>query len=528
MKKTLLIKEIIIIVCFVLFVSPLLEAQTKKIKRPNSRVGIASVDNFVKESFDLYDKVYKYDGYASSGTPLEDEDVDVLEEALTEMSSLSESAPSILNDLEGVGVLKQGKATLQINRAKKALKYSIETAKELLLGKKERDSEDDENDSVSKDNTDEESNDDSNKNKNVDENDNENREDSRLENETSNISDGIEVYSKYDFVPGDKIIFFDDFFYDFIGDFPSKWNTNGSGEVVKVNKVKGKWLELKPGYGLYFIPDINALPDNFSIEFDILTSGINKNTSSTARMHVYLSDNLKFNEGLEHYVEVSIPFGQYAPFAFRAKNYFNRGGGDINSQMRADIRDEILNQPHIAISVTKKRFRLWVNEVKYIDIPRFIEVENVLNHIKFHINNFKDGEERVFISNIKVAEGGVDLRRKLMTDGKISTNGILFDSGSANIQPQSLGIIRQISQVLLQDESIKLNIIGHTDSDGTDNDNLILSKARADAVKEVLISIYQISADRLTTEGKGESQPIEDNATTDGKAQNRRVEFVKI
>ena len=115
-----------------------------------------------------------------------------------------------------------------------------------------------------------------------------------------------------------------------------------------------------------------------------------------------------------------------------------------------------------------------------------------------------------------------------MSEGRISTNGILFDSGSANIQPQSYGIIRQISQVLMQDESISLNIIGHTDSDGSDEGNLKLSKARAEAVKQALISIYKISGDRLETEGKGESEPVGDNNTSDGKAQNRRVEFVKM
>lgn len=115
-----------------------------------------------------------------------------------------------------------------------------------------------------------------------------------------------------------------------------------------------------------------------------------------------------------------------------------------------------------------------------------------------------------------------------MSEGKISTNGILFDSGSANIQPQSLGIVRQISQVLMQDESIKLNIVGHTDSDGSDDSNLKLSKDRAQAVKDALVNIYNIAADRLTTEGKGETEPVADNGTADGKAQNRRVEFVKI
>ncbi len=475
--------------------------QTKQLKRPKSSIGISSVDNFVTQSFDLYDKVYKYDGYAATGTPLDDEDIDVLEDALDDLSGLSDSAPDILGDIEGLSVFKQAKAALQINKAKKALKYSIKTAKELLLGQRKHDKKEDDSGDTSA---------------------------SEEESNNSNISDNLEIYSKFDYVPGDKLLFFDDFSQDFIGDFPARWNTNGSGEVVKINKVDGNWLQLKSGYNLLYIPDITSLPEDYTIEFDVIIQGITKNTSSTARLSVILSDDDKFKKGAEHYVEVTIPFGQYGAFDFRAMNYFNRGSGDINSSIKADVRDDVLNKPHFSISVTKKRYRLWLNEVKYIDIPRFIQELNVLNHIKFHINNFKDGKERLFISNLKVAKGGVDLRRKLLSEGKISTNGILFDTGSANIKPQSYGIIRQISQVLMQDESIKLNIIGHTDSDGNNDPNLKLSKSRANAVKEALIKVYKISDDRLQTDGKGDTEPIDDNNTTSGKAQNRRVEFVKI
>src|SRR5690606_38864441 len=105
---------------------------------------------------------------------------------------------------------------------------------------------------------------------------------------SSNVSDNLQVYSKYDFVPGDKVMFFDDFSQDFVGDFPSKWNTNASGEVVKINNVEGNWFEFKPGYGIYYIPDVNSHPEDYSIEFDIVTQGVDKNTSSVARMNLTL------------------------------------------------------------------------------------------------------------------------------------------------------------------------------------------------------------------------------------------------
>lgn len=336
----------------------------------------------------------------------------------------------------------------------------------------------------------------------------------------------IRVYSKFDFVPGDKQLFFDDFSNDFVGDFPAKWNTNGSGEVVTVNDSPEKWFELIPGWATFYIPDVPTLPKEYTIEFDLLTAGLDPKTSSTAGISLSLSDDPKFQAG-QHYINVWLPVGQYGAFDIRVKNYARAIGSEINNAIRADIRKAVLDRPHISIAVNDQRFRLWVNENKYVDIPRFIPEGNMLSTLKFNVNNLKDGKERIFITNLKVAEGGIDLRRKLISEGKISTNGILFDSGSANIQPQSMGIIRQISQVLQQETGMNLKIVGHTDADGNNDANMELSKKRAEAVKKALVSVYNISSNRLLTEGKGESEPVAANDTTDGKAQNRRVEFIK-
>lgn len=500
--------------CIFLFTVNETIAQTKKLKRPSSTVGISSVDNFVRESFNIYDKVYMYDGYAASGKSLDDSDIDVLEQAIDNITGLLDSAPHILSDLDEKSVLKQSKATLQINRSKKALKYSLKIAKELLSGKRKKDKEE-ETDTISSQETD---------NNTKDQSENINNQNSQLP--PPNISDNLEVYSKFDYVPGDKILFFDDYANDFIGDFPAKWNTNGSGEVVTVGSSKQRWLGILSGYKTYYVPDVPSLPEEYTIEFDILTSGLDKQTSSTAILQVMLSDDSSFGAG-NNYIRTNLPFCQYSAIGIRIQNYINRGQkeGAINNVVTADIRKAVLNKPHISIAVNKQRFRLWVNQKKYIDVPR--GVPNGLTSLKFEANNLKDGKERIFITNLKVAEGGVDLRRKLLSEGKISTNGILFDSGSANIQPQSMGIIRQISQVLQQDGTIKLKIVGHTDADGNDATNMELSKKRAAAVKDALVKVYKVASDRLQAEGKGETQPIGDNSTTDGKAQNRRVEFIK-
>ena len=499
---------------------PFAEAQKKKrLKRPSSRVGIYSVDSFVQNSFDIYDKVYMYDGYAEQGKSLSDDDIDVLERALDDLSALSESAPDILSDLDGANALKKAKATLQINRAKKALSYSIKTAKRLLSENK-KDDESGEEDTETGDDDDAASG-----NGSTSGSDGTSENETEEAQEVSNVSDDLEAISKFDFVPGDKLLFFDDFSQDFIGDFPSKWNTNGSGEVVKFDQVEGKWFQLKSGYGLLYLPLMDALPEEYTIEFDLLVQGIDRQTSSTAMIYTYISDNNTFKDNSDH-LFTALPLGQYGAFNIRVTN--RDKVNPINTALNADIRADVLNKPHISIAVNKKRFRLWVNQTKHVDIPQFIYAPDKLKYLKFNLKGFKEGKEKVFISNLKVAEGGVDLRRKLMAEGRISTNGILFDSGSANIKPQSYGIIRQISQVLMQDNNIRLNIIGHTDADGSDDTNMKLSKDRADAVRNALISIYKVPGDRLSTEGKGETEPVADNSTSDGKAQNRRVEFVKM
>jgi len=336
----------------------------------------------------------------------------------------------------------------------------------------------------------------------------------------------IEVYSKFDYVPGDKPLFFDDFSNDFIGDFPSRWNTNGGGEVVSTNNSEGKWLELISGYNIYFIPDVPKLPEEYTIEFDIMALGLDRKTSSNAKLRIALSDDDKFKSG-GNFVHADIPFCQHSPTGIAMANHINNQR-EIYSVVKADLRDEIMAGPHISIAVNKQRFRLWINEEKHIDIPRIVPQGGILSTLKFNLNSFKVGKERIFISNLQVAEGGLDLRRKLISEGEVSTNGILFDAGSANIQPKSMGIIRQISQVLQQENGMNLIIIGHTDADGSDDDNLSLSQKRAESVKEALVKVYGIAENRLQTEGKGESDPVGDNNTSDGKAQNRRVVFKKI
>jgi outer membrane protein OmpA-like peptidoglycan-associated protein len=121
-----------------------------------------------------------------------------------------------------------------------------------------------------------------------------------------------------------------------------------------------------------------------------------------------------------------------------------------------------------------------------------------------------------------------DTRSKLLTDGKLITRGITFDVGSDKIKPESYGVLKEIAQILTENPTVKIKIVGHTDSDGDANKNLELSKKRADAISKVLSKEFKIDASRMQTDGQGATEPSEPNTTPQGKANNRRVEFIKL
>jgi len=334
------------------------------------------------------------------------------------------------------------------------------------------------------------------------------------------------VNTKFDYVPGEILMVSENFEQDAIGDFPSRWNTDGTGEVVTFGNSNEKWFMMRSGSD--YIPDLpRELPEEYTIEFDVVARGLSDSTVSTTVLEVILDDNNAFQQG-RNYAKIRIPFCQYHPVGFYVHNAIENRAS-INNQIEGDIRQQVLNRPHISIAVNKTRFRLWVNEKKYIDIPRLMPPGNTIKYLKFRTYYFDEARgEDLFMRNLKIAEGGLDLRDQLLKEGTVSTTGILFQVNSAYIQPESYGVIRQIALAMQENTSMKLNIIGHTDSDGSDTDNLSLSQQRAEAVKTALVNDFDIATDRLSVEGKGESQPVAENDSPEGKAANRRVEFVSL
>ena len=185
----------------------------------------------------------------------------------------------------------------------------------------------------------------------------------------------------------------------------------------------------------------------------------------------------------------------------------------------------------VSIWRQKGRLRLYINETKILDIPQAFDTKLKYNSFKFSTrfqNIVKNADDEFMISNIRYAVAGEDTRSKLITEGRFVTNGILFEVNSENIKPESGAVLKEIATTLQENPTIRVKIIGHTDSDGSDIANLSLSQKRANAVKIALSSFYGIDISRFEIEGKGESQPLNKNETPEEKAQNRRVEFIKL
>ena len=145
----------------------------------------------------------------------------------------------------------------------------------------------------------------------------ENKEESVTDNSKTPVAPVFTSYSKYDFIPGESIFFFDDFDKDAIGDFPVLWNTNGSGEITNLSLFPGKWLKMN-GSGT-FIPSIKyPFPENFTIEFDLILVKCN-----SVLLALYGANNPKdFNEGgaIPGYGGIKIDLGEnygYSNYAER-------------------------------------------------------------------------------------------------------------------------------------------------------------------------------------------------------------------
>lgn len=331
------------------------------------------------------------------------------------------------------------------------------------------------------------------------------------------------------FTRGSKILFQDNFEKDALGDFPARWASNLGGELKKLKGFDEKYLKV-PALAVVNLIQTKPLPKNFTLEFDIILPAD----------QAYACPGFNFGEKVEPGMSFllaprkAIHFDLLKSDRSGYKNQLRYGTNAMNNTLKKiDYTPESNKKIHWAFEINNTRIRLFIDGKKQLDLPG--------NYLPSYSNQFyfssvttgwpESKTSYFYISNFVLAETGTDARslilKEILEKGSISTNAITFEVNSDKITTESEATIKQFADALKESPTLKLKIIGHTDSDGDDAKNLILSKKRAAAVKAKLTQMG-INSERLSTDGKGETQPIGDNKTADGKAKNRRVEFVKM
>jgi len=321
------------------------------------------------------------------------------------------------------------------------------------------------------------------------------------------VSEDMQLFTKYDFIPGNKVLYYDDMANEEVGEFPYRWNLiRGVFEVVKLG---GEFWIMATDDGKIAPKYPKApLPDKYTAELEFYDHG---------------SDHRSNFFQLDWVDQKGNPIGY---FIMQGKAATSVG---IKGRTMADKRlpKEIGKGVHIMrVMATTRSIKCYVDEERVANIPK-VEDFNPYG-FQFYFRPYSDQVDPTLFRGFRFAEGGKTMREQLDETGKIVTHGILFDSGSWTIKGQSYKTLKEIGELLTEDTSLRLSIEGHTDSDGDDASNNELSQKRAESVRTYLSSTYDISGDRLEAKGWGESKPIDTNNTSEGKANNRRVELVKL
>lgn len=332
----------------------------------------------------------------------------------------------------------------------------------------------------------------------------------------------LAAYSKYDFVPGDKVILFEDFSQDAVGDFPALWTTDVSGEINTVNIAPGNWFNLNSHEGTYWFMNDIDFPKNFILEMDIIPK------KDGGR---FAADIVFFGETSHSEMDKNGDPGICGLHVSVMKNIWETSGYKKGSQEKLKgsstnnlVEPEKVN--HVIVWVQNRRVRIYHKGGKVLDIPTNIYDGSKFSRLCFKL--YRGASSGSYISNIKITNAAPDTRNKLLTEGKLVTYGIYFDVNKDVVKPESYGTLNDIAKILNEVPDVKVKIVGHTDADGDAAKNLDLSKRRAIAVKNELVKTFGVDASRLETDGKGKTEPVAPNDTPANKAQNRRVELIKL
>jgi outer membrane protein OmpA-like peptidoglycan-associated protein len=321
-------------------------------------------------------------------------------------------------------------------------------------------------------------------------------------------AEGMQLYTKYDFIPGDRVIFYDDLSSEELGEFPSRWRLD-QGVFEIANQGGKNYIMCTDEGGIRPRIGVGPLPPKYTIEMEFYVKSLE------AQSHWFF---------IKWYDADDAEIGNFAVRDHDRTN-LRLGNDDLASKALPVLLGPGLHT--MRIMATQTTMKCYVDNERVANVPATEGFQPT--DIGVWMDPWLDEPNNpMLIGTFRYAEGGKTLKQQLDETGRIVSHGILFDSGSAKIKAESYKTLADIAKLLTDDPALKLSIEGHTDSDGTDEANLTLSQSRANAVRTYFIDTYKIDGGRLTAKGWGEGKPIDVNTTPEGKANNRRVEFVKV
>lgn len=342
------------------------------------------------------------------------------------------------------------------------------------------------------------------------------------------------AYAKSDFVPGDEIFFEDDFANEQMGEFPSRWDLISG--YAEVGSIEGRKIIAFTDDGSGAVIPLmkeprSFLPDVFTLEYDVFlgTPGDYEDERESGSNNLILvfasADDENKSSNIDFYYRgdgsSSLSWSVLKPdgastIQGKKEMGLNDGLTDYNGK---DNPLKPGDWNHFAFSFNKRALKGYVNGQRVINIPLALAPQCFwFSHSGNYIYSG--------ISNVRLAQGAVPLYDRLSSDGKIITYAITFEVGKADLKPESMVEINRIAKLMQENPNLEFEVQGHCDSSGSDKVNDPLSQKRAEAIVAALVE-EGIAESRLTPVGKGSHEPIASNGTEEGRAKNRRVEFVK-
>ena len=342
-------------------------------------------------------------------------------------------------------------------------------------------------------------------------------------NDDAAMDDSPQTKTSSDFKRGSVILFQDDVTAEQVGEFPSKWDmfqgtieTKTLGGVKAINVTdNGQIQPLIKEPGAY-------LPEEFTIEYDF---------------YYWPTDNVPGNDG------IGLNDMKLILAAAKDRSEYPHEGGDEGDWTAFVLAHGVCSSSEhtyyfngnkkgdFVYSFKKGALKVYFNDKRVVNLPRVNQPTWMCFQVPFDYKNL------TFIRNVVIAKGAVELydrnaqdvsavEKAIQETGKFVTNNILFDTGKATLKQESMIEIMRVADYMKKNPTARFEVQGHTDNQGSDKINDPLSQQRAEAIVKALEGLG-VDGFNLKAVGKGSHEPVADNNTEEGRAKNRRVEFIK-